>query len=161
MLSLDSKAEIFKNQAHPAVSGNEDNQKPKNVVNMLNYIIYISMGILFVALMVSFTRVRNMVKNGNPDLVRAGLFLQYNRSRRTILFVIDGLILVFFVQAANMFLGLQHLTNFYYEVMIGASLICLILIGYTFIHLSRMVMKHSYNPAHSDLERRTCSDDWS
>jgi hypothetical protein len=67
------------------------------------------MGLLFVALMVSFIRVRNMVKNGNPDLIRAGLFLQYNRSRRTILFVIDGLILVFFVQAANMFLGLQQL----------------------------------------------------
>ncbi len=77
------------------------------------------------------------------------------------MFVIDGLIVVFFVQAANMFLGLQHLTNFYYEVMIVTSLVCLILIGYTFVHLSRTVMKNTYNPAHSDLERRTYSDDWS
>ena len=56
---------------------------------MLNYVIYASMGILSFALMVSFIKIRNIVKNGNPDLIRASLFLRYGVFKRTTLFVID------------------------------------------------------------------------
>ena len=101
---------------------------------MLNYVIYASMGILSSALMVSFIKIRNIVKNGNPDRIRASLFLRYGVFKRTILFIIDGMTFIFFVQVINMLFGLQYLTIFYHQVMIIASLICLIVIGYAFIH---------------------------
>ena len=117
------------------------------------------MGILSSALMVSFIKIRNIVKNGDPDLIRASLFLRYGVFKRTTLFIIDGMTFIFFVQIINMLFGLQYLTIFYHQVMIIASLICLIVIGYSFIHLNQTVTFKSYNPARNELERWIYGDD--
>lgn len=117
------------------------------------------MGILSSALMVSFIKIRNIVKNGNPDRIRASLFLRYGVFKRTTLFIIDGMTFIFFVQVINMLFGLQYLTIFYHQVMIIASLICLIVIGYAFIHLNQTVTFKSYNPARNELERWIYGDD--
>ena len=126
---------------------------------MLDYVIYSSMGILSIALMVSFIRVRSIVKNGNPDRIRASLFLRFDVFKRTTLFVIDGMIFVFFVQIINMLFGLQHLTIFYHQIMTIASLICLIVIGYIFVHVNQTVMFKSHGPARSELERWIYGDE--
>jgi hypothetical protein len=128
-------------------------------IDMLNYVIYTSMGILSSALMVSFIKIRNIVKNGDPDLIRASLFLRYGVFKRTTLFIIDGMTFIFFVQIINMLFGLQYLTIFYHQVMSIASLICLIVIGYSFIHLNQTVTFKSYNPARNELERWIYGDD--
>ncbi len=128
-------------------------------INMLNYVIYSSMGMLSIALMISFVRVRNVVKNGNPDRIRASLFLRYDVFKRTTLFVIDGMIFVFFVQVINMLFGLQYVTIFYHQAMIIASLICLIVIGYSFVHLNQTVMFKSYSLTRSELERWIYGDE--
>ena len=126
---------------------------------MLYYVIYASMGLLSIALMVSFIKVRSVLKNGDPDRIRASLFLRYDVFKRTTLFVIDGMAFIFFVQVINMLFGLQYLTIFYHQIMIVASLICLIVIGYSFVHLNQTVMFQSYNPAHNELERWIYGDD--
>lgn len=126
---------------------------------MLNYVIYTSMGILSFALLVSFIKMRNIVKNGDPDRIRASLFLRYDVFKRTTLFIIDGMTFIFFVQVINMLFGLQYLTIFYHQVMIIVSLICLIVIGYGFIHLNQTVTFKSYNPARNELERWIYGDD--
>ena len=126
---------------------------------MLYYVIYASMGLLSIALMVSFIKVRSVLKNGDPDRIRASLFLRYDVFKRTTLFVIDGMAFIFFVQVINMLFGLQYLTIFYHQIMIVASLICLIVIGYSFVHLNQTVMFQSYNPARNELERWIYGDD--
>ena len=126
---------------------------------MLNYVIYSSMGMLSIALMISFIKVRSVVKNGNPDRIRASLFLRYDVFRRTTLFVMDGMIFIFFVQVINMLFGLHYLTIFYHQAMIIASLICLIVIGYSFVHLNQTVMFQNYSPARSELERWIYGDE--
>ncbi len=126
---------------------------------MLNYVIYASMGILSFILMVSFIKIRNIVKNGNPDLIRASLFLRYGVFKQTTLFIIDSMIFIFFVQVINILFGLQYITSFYHQIMIIASLICLIVIGYSFVHLNQTVMFQSHNPARNELERWIYGDD--
>lgn len=126
---------------------------------MLYYVIYASMGLLSIALMVSFIKVRSVLKNGDPDRIRASLFLRYDVFKRTTLFVIDGMAFIFFVQVINMLFGLQYLTIFYHQIMIVASLMCLIVIGYSFVHLNQTVMFQSYNPARNELERWIYGDD--
>ena len=107
---------------------------------MLSYVLYVGVGILSIALMVFFVKIRKIVKNGNSDRIRASLFLRYDAFERTILFILDGTIIIFFVQVINMLFGLQYLTIFYHQVMIIASLICLIIIGYSFVRLNQTVM---------------------
>ena len=126
---------------------------------MLNYVVYTSMGILSIALLVSFVKVRSIVKNGDHDRIRASLFLRYDVFKRTSLFIIDAMTFVFFVQAVNLLFGLQHITIFYHQIMIIASLICLIVIGYSFVYLNQTVMIQSYNPTRNELERWIYGDD--
>lgn len=126
---------------------------------MLNYVVYASMGILSIALLVSFVKIRIIIKNGDSNRIRASLFLRYDAFKRTTLFIVDTMTFVFFVQVANMLFGLQHITAFYHQIMIITSLICLIVIGYGFVHLNQTVIIQSYNPTRSELERWIYGDD--
>lgn len=120
---------------------------------MLNYVIYTSMGILSIILITAFVKIRNLVKNGDPDRIRASLFLRYDVFKRTTLIIIDGMTFIFLVQIINMAFGLQHITIFYHQIMIIASLACLFVIGYSFIHLNKTVMLKSFNSTFNNLER--------
>lgn len=120
---------------------------------MLNNVIYVNTGLLTIALIIYFVKIRSVVKNGDRDRIRASLFLRYDRFKRTILFIIDAMTFVFIVQVVNMLYGLQYLTTFYYQIMIIASLISLIVIGYSFVHLNQIVMIQKYSLMRNELER--------
>lgn len=126
---------------------------------MLSYGIFVCMTVLLVTLLFFAIKVRNVVKNGNADKIHASLFLRYDVFKPTTLFIIDGLIFVFVGQAIYIFIGLQHLNIIYHQIMLLASLMCLLVIGYNFMHIKHTVTISSNNSMCNELERWICGDD--
>ena len=123
---------------------------------MLSYEIFVCITVLLVTLLFFTIKVRNVVKNGNADKIHVSLFLRYDAFKPTTLFIINGLIFVFVGQAINIFIGLQHLNIIYHQIMPLASLMCLLVIGYNFMHIKHTVTIFSNNSMCNKLERWIC-----
>jgi len=125
---------------------------------MIGHVIIASMAILSAALLISAIRVRNIIKHADPDRIRAHLFLRYDIFKRTTLFFIDGSIIVFFVQVMNILIGIRDLNLIHHQVMLVASVMSMLVIGYYFVHINHMMGIH-VEQRRSELERWIYGDD--
>jgi len=125
---------------------------------MITYVILGCTAILSVALLISAIRIRDRIKHAEPDRIRAKLFLRYDIFKRTTLFFIDGSIIIFFVQVMNIFIGIRDLNLIYHQIMLVASVVSMLIIGYCFVHINCLV-GISENRRRSKLERWIYGDD--
>lgn len=123
---------------------------------MLSYGIFVCIAILLVTLLFFAINVRCVVKNGDADKIHVSLFLRYDVFKPITLFIIDGFIFVFVGQAINIFIGLQHLNIIYHQIMLLASLMCLLVIGYNLMYIKHTMTFFSNNSMCNELERWIC-----
>jgi len=117
------------------------------------------MAVLSTALLSTAIKMRNTIKNENPDKMRASMFLRYDVFKRTNLFIIDGSLIVFFIQVMNVAIGISDLNIVFDEIMPLINVISLLIIGYIFVHLVRTVRVPDYNSRRSALELYIYGDD--
>lgn len=117
------------------------------------------MAVLSTALLSTAIKMRNTIKNENPDKMRASMFLRYDVFKRTNLFIIDGSIIVFFIQVMNIAIGISDFNVIFEQVMPVINVISLLVIGYIFVHLIQTVRVPDYNSRRSELEHYIYGDD--
>ncbi|MBN2488348.1 MAG: hypothetical protein JXA98_04910 [Methanosarcinaceae archaeon] len=126
---------------------------------MINQVIFVCMAVLSTALLSTAIKMRNTIKNENPDKMRASMFLRYDVFKRTNLFIIDGSIIVFFIQVMNIAIGISDFNVIFEQVMPVINVISLLVIGYIFVHLIQTVRVPDYNSRRSELEHYIYGDD--
>ena len=126
---------------------------------MITQVIFVCMAVLSTALLSTAIKMRNTIKNENPDKMRASMFLRYDVFKRTNLFIIDGSLIVFFIQVMNVAIGISDLNIVFDEIMPLINVISLLIIGYIFVHLVRTVRVPDYNSRRSALELYIYGDD--
>jgi len=126
---------------------------------MITHVIFACMAILSTALIISAFRMRNLIKNENPDKLRATLFLHYDTFKRTNLYIIDGSIIVFFVQVMNIITGIQDLDHIFRQVMPVVNTISMLIIGYILVHMIHTMSLPKRSSTRSGLERCIFGDD--
>jgi len=126
---------------------------------MITHVIFACMTILSAALIISAFRMRNLIKNENPDKLRATLFLHYDIFKRTNLYIIDGSIIVFFVQVMNIITGIQDMDHIFRQVMPVVNMISMLIIGYILVHMIHTMSLPKRSSTRSGLERCIFGDD--
>jgi len=126
---------------------------------MITHVIFACMAILSTALIISAFRMRNQIKNENADKLRATLFLHYDIFKQTNLYIIDGSIIVFFVQVMNIITGIQDLNHIFRQVMPVVNTISMLIIGYILVHMIHTMSLPKRSSTRSGLERCIFGDD--
>jgi len=119
---------------------------------MLTYVILACTAVLSAALLISAIKARNTIKNGKTDRTHANLILRHYVFKQSILFIIDGSIIIFFIQVMNIFINLWGLNIVYHKVMMMANVVCMLIIGYAFVHIN-CLLGIPENRRRSALER--------
>lgn len=116
--------------------------------------------ILVCTIMLSFTiliagfKVQNALKHEDSDKMRSGLFLQYDIFKRNTRVIVNGVLVVLFVQFMGILFSIQDIFQVHRQIMLIASVVSLFMIGFVLIHLNNVVSFTKPNSVNSANEWR-------
>ena len=106
---------------------------------MINYVILVCVAMLSFTMLMAGFRAQNALKYEDSDKMRSGLFLQYDVFKRNTLVIINGVLVVLFVQLMGILFSIQDIYQIHRQMMLIASVVSLFMVGFILIHLNNVV----------------------
>ncbi len=106
---------------------------------MINYVILVCVTMLSFTMLMAGFRAQNALKYEDSDKMRSGLFLQYDVFKRNTLVIINGMLVVLFVQLMGILFSIQDIYQVHRQMMLIASVVSLFMVGFILTHLNNVV----------------------
>ena len=106
---------------------------------MINYVILVCVAMLSFTMLMAGFRAQNALKYEDSDKMRSGLFLQYDAFKRNTLVIINGVLVVLFIQLMGILFSIQDIYQVHRQMMLIASVVSLVMVGFILLHLNNVV----------------------
>lgn len=106
---------------------------------MINYVILVCVTMLSFTMLMAGFRAQNALKYEDSYTMRSGLFLQYDVFKRNTLVIINGMLVVLFVQLMGILFSIQDIYQVHRQMMLIASVVSLFMVGFILTHLNNVV----------------------
>lgn len=122
---------------------------------MINNVILVCTIVLSFTMIMAAFRVQKVLKYEDSDKMRSGLFLQYDVFKRHTLLVINGVLIILFIQFIGILFSIQDIYNIHRQIMLVVSVTSLFMVGFILTHINNGVPFIDSDSASNANEWRT------